>query len=52
MSKPVTDMRLKLTNEQRAEIVVLRGQGWTLRALAERFNVSQSQIRRVLGAQS
>jgi transposase-like protein len=44
------DQRRKLTPEDKAEIIELRSQGWTLRAIAEKYGISQTQVRRVLGA--
>lgn len=38
------DRRRKLTDEQKAEIIRLRDEGWSLRKLAKEFNVSRQLI--------
>ena len=38
------DRRRKLTDEQKAEIIRLRDEGWSLRKLAKEFEVSTQSI--------
>ena len=42
------DRRRKLTDEQKAEIIRLRDEGWSLRKLAKRFEVALHTIRRIV----
>lgn len=51
MSTPKThDQRLKLNDTDKAELIRLRADGWTYRALSERFRISQTHARRIVEA--
>jgi transposase-like protein len=50
MSTPQThDQRKKISDAQKAELIRLRNEGWTYRALAERFGISQTHASRIVG---
>lgn len=42
--------RARLTDEQVAEVHALRSQGWTQVALAQRFEITQSYVSKILSA--
>ena len=42
------DRRRKLTDEQKAEIIRLRDEGWSLMKLAKEFEVSKASILRIV----
>lgn len=46
------DRRRKLTNEQRAEIIRLRDEGWSMRKLAKEFGVSPQSILFIVNPES
>lgn len=46
------DRRRKLTDEQKAEIIRLRDEGWSLRKLAKEFEVSTQSILFIVNPES
>ena len=46
------DRRRKLTGEQKAEIIRLRDEGWSMRKLAKEFEVSASSILFIVNPES
>ena len=46
------DRRRKLTDEQKAEIIRLRDEGWSLRKLAKEFEVSKKSILLIVNPES
>ena len=46
------DRRRKLTDEQKAEIIRLRDEGWSLRKLAKEFEVSKKLILLIVNPES
>lgn len=46
------DRRRKLTNEQKAEIIRLRNEGWSMRKLAKEFEVSAQSILFIVNPES
>ncbi len=46
------DRRRKLTDEQKAEIIRLRDEGWSLMKLAKKFDVSKASILRIVNPES
>lgn len=46
------DRRRKLTDEQKAEIIRLRDEGWSMRKLAKKFDVSAQSILFIVNPES
>ena len=46
------DRRRKLTDEQKAEIIRLRDEGWSMRKLAKKFEVSAQSILFIVNPES
>ena len=46
------DRRRKLTDEQKAEIILLRDEGWSMRKLAKKFEVSAQSILFIVNPES
>ena len=46
------DRRRKLTDEQKAEIILLREDGWSMRKLAKKFEVSAQSILFIVNPES
>ena len=46
------DRRRKLTDEQKTEIIRLRDEGWSLRKLAKKFEVSKKSILLIVNPES
>lgn len=46
------DRRRKLTDEQKAEIIRLHSEGWSLLELARKFEVSKNSIRFIVNPES